>query len=158
MSSKIGTKRRSSRGLRFNERDIKGLFESKSGKKKVTVSPPLEQQIQKSIIEQVSFLRYKGRSLSYYLHHSPNGGYRNEIEGANFKRMGVQAGYPDLIMDIAKNGYHGLRIELKRSPKEKLTEYQEERLKILNEEGYYAVVCTGVDNAVDTIQKYMGII
>jgi len=33
-----------------------------------------------------------------FLHHSPNGGARNPIEGAKFKRMGVRAGYPDLTL------------------------------------------------------------
>jgi hypothetical protein len=46
-----------------------------------------------------------------FLHHSPNGGARNPIEGAKFKRMGVRAGYPDLTLLF--NG-KTVFIELKR--------------------------------------------
>lgn len=149
-------KRRSSRGLRLSKKQATNLIGLKGSKSSKAPPPPLEQQIQKAVINWASLIPYKGRTLGYYLHHSPNGGYRNEIEGSNFKKMGVQAGYPDLLMDIARNGYHGLRIELKRSPKEKLTKNQEERLEVLREEGYFAQVCTGVDEAIDTIKDYMG--
>lgn len=139
----------------MSEKEVASLTKPKSLSAKKT-SLPLEQQIQKSVIKWALLVPYKGRSLGYYLHHSPNGGYRNQIEASNFKKMGVQAGYPDLLMDIARNGYHGLRIELKRSPKEKLTKNQEERLAVLREEGYCAEVCTGVHDAIETIKNYMG--
>jgi hypothetical protein len=46
--------------------------------------------------------------------HPPNGGRRNPIEGAKFRRMGVKAGTPDIVMPISRKGRHGLVIELKR--------------------------------------------
>ena len=44
----------------------------------------------------------------------PNGGHRNKAVAAKLKAEGVRAGYPDIAVDVARRGYHGLRIELKR--------------------------------------------
>ena len=46
--------------------------------------------------------------------HIPNGGQpEHNWEAANLKRQGVKAGVPDLFLPVAKNGYHGLFIEMK---------------------------------------------
>lgn len=47
------------------------------------------------------------------LHHIPNGGSRNQLEAANLKRQGVKAGVPDLCLPVARNGKHGLYVEMK---------------------------------------------
>ena len=44
----------------------------------------------------------------------PNGGKRDAAEAAHMKRQGVRAGVPDLCIPLARGGYHGLVIELKR--------------------------------------------
>ena len=80
--------------------------------------------------------------------------YRDGKDGD--KAMGVKAGYPDLILDIARNGYHGLRVELK-TDKGRLQASQITRLAMLNDEGYLPVVCRGYDEAVGTLKSYMGI-
>lgn len=115
-----------------------------------------EDNIQKAVLQWASWQKYKDGKLSDYLHHSPNGGARNPREGAKFKAMGVKAGYPDLILDIARNGYHGLRIELK-TDKGRLQASQITRLAMLNDEGCLALVCRGYDEAVGTLKSYMGI-
>ena len=96
-----------------------------------------------------------GRPLADYLHHSPNGGSRHIAEAAKFKRMGVKRGYPDLILDIAKGGYYGARIELKKEKGGRTSKEQKERLQMLADEGYYAVVAKGYDEAVQVISEYM---
>lgn len=135
---------------------LKIIPSSIGGSKKNKPDDPLESEVQKSVVQWAELQRYKGRPLSYYLHHSPNGGKRNAREALKFKKMGVQAGYPDLLLDIPMQGYHGLRIELKRSTNEKLSKHQIERIKVLREEGYCAEVCKGVDEAIDTLKAYMG--
>lgn len=45
---------------------------------------------------------------------SANGGSRYMAEAVKLKRMGVKAGFPDITIPIARKGYHGLYIELKR--------------------------------------------
>ena len=51
--------------------------------------------------------------LSLYLHHSPNGGFRNASEAAKFKAMGVRAGFPDLVLLVPRGKRPFLAIELK---------------------------------------------
>jgi hypothetical protein len=47
--------------------------------------------------------------------HVPNGGKRNAIEGAKFKKMGVVAGVPDIMIFNPSGKWIGLAIELKTS-------------------------------------------
>lgn len=61
----------------------------------------------------VSWFRLQFPQLARLLHHSPNGGRRDAREGARFKQMGTQAGFPDLILLVAAKGYHALLLELK---------------------------------------------
>lgn len=67
-----------------------------------------EQQIQNKIIRDAKKIPYKGRTLSDYIVHVPNGGKRSKRVAAGLKHSGVKSGYPDLVIDIARNGYHGL--------------------------------------------------
>lgn len=127
----------------------------KTGKNVLQVPERSEDEIQISIINWATLQKYKGRPLAYYLIHPANGGYRKDKEAAKLKRMGVQAGYPDLVLDIPKGGYHGLRIELKKLKGGRTQDNQKERIAVLLEEGYYAVVCKGFQDATGTIKKYM---
>ena len=46
------------------------------------------------------------------LYHVPNGGKRDKATAAVLKRQGVKAGVPDLVLPVARCGYHGLyRVE-----------------------------------------------
>ncbi len=117
-----------------------------------------EDSIQKQLITWASYQPLckdklsKGR-IGDYLHHSPNGGKRNLLEAKKFKAMGTKAGFPDLFLCIAKNGYHGLFIELK-TQKGKVSPLQQTWLDRLNVEGYKAVVCYGIDEARQAIKAY----
>lgn len=53
-----------------------------------------------------------------WLHHSPNGGFRNKREAAKLKAMGVKRGFPDLELLVKRKNFGGLLIELKH-PREK---------------------------------------
>jgi hypothetical protein len=116
---------------------------------------PYEYQVQVAYLEWADVQKYKGNPLSLYIHHSANGGKRDAREGKYFKEMGVKAGYPDLTIDIAKGGYHGMRIELKRGSNDKESDKQKERIALLIEEGYHAVFCKGIDAAIKATQDYM---
>ena len=114
-----------------------------------------ETQIQNKILRWAKRYPYKGNVLADYLVHVPNGEKRSKRVAAGLKHSGVKKGYPDLMMDIALNGYHGLRIELKTKAGGVVSPEQKERLKMLNSEGYLAVVCKGFDEAIKTITDYM---
>lgn len=120
-----------------------------------SIPEPYESDIQISVIEWADTQFYKGNPLSLYIHHSPNGGFRDAREAARFKAMGTKAGYPDLTIDIAKGGYHGMRLELKRTDNEKESDNQVTRIRLLREEGYHAVVTKGYDATIAAISAYM---
>ena len=89
--------------------------------------------------------------------HIPNESKRSKAYGAKMKRMGLQKGFPDLFIPMARQGFHGLFIELKRDKLAHPTKEQLEWIGFLNKEGYYAVVSYGVDAAIEEIKKYMGL-
>lgn len=87
--------------------------------------------------------------------HVANGGYRTPIEAARFKAMGVKAGVPDIFLPVARSGYHGLFIELKRANGGRLSDAQRGWLEALRRCGYYAVMCHGWETARDVITDYL---
>ncbi len=89
---------------------------------------------------------------------NPMGGYRPNGSGGQIKGEGAKLGYPDLLMDVPKQGYHGLRIEMKKySISAKASKEQEEWLTRLASEGYRAVLCRGHQAAIHVFQSYLGL-
>lgn len=86
----------------------------------------------------------------------PNGGKRHIGTARKLKAEGVKSGVPDIFLSVAKNGKHGLYIELKYG-KNKPSKNQLEWLSALSDEGYEAKVCYGFDEAKKVICNYMGI-
>lgn len=85
------------------------------------------------------------------IHHSPNGGSRNVIEAAKFKRMGVRPGFPDLWVSLGqgRTGY----IELKFG-KNGLTDKQKEYRDFLLSEGHQWALCRTVDEFIATLKQW----
>ena len=88
---------------------------------------------------------------------SANGGKRNLIEAAKFKRMGVSPGFPDIEIPLPSGGHHGLYIELKRQKGGKLSDAQIEWLNYLRKQGYYADVAKGCDEAIEIVKYYLSL-
>lgn len=103
----------------------------------------------------LSFMRGKYPELDL-MYHIPNGGSRNVKEAANLKRQGVRAGVPDLCLPVARGSFHGLYIELKYD-KNKPTNFQQQWLKNLQQQGYAVKVCYGWEDASKVICKYLSI-
>ena len=72
---------------------------------------PHEDREQEAVIQWAFYEagRLPGVDLIYAI---PNGGSRNKIEAAHLKRQGVKAGVPDLFLPVARQGKHGLYIEI----------------------------------------------
>lgn len=74
------------------------------------------------------------------------------------KKSGYKKGFPDLfiyeISRIKDTIYAGLAIELK-TKKGRPTKEQIEWMNKLNERGYMATICTGLDEALETIDIYL---
>lgn len=101
---------------------------------------------------QMAALKWPELSLMF---HIPNGGKRNRIEAARFKAQGVLPGVPDVFLPVARCGYHGLFIEMKRQQNGHVSEYQKEMIESLRKQGYLVEVCKGFQAAADLIEEYM---
>ena len=84
----------------------------------------------------------------------PNGGRRDAVTGARLKAEGVKAGVPDIILPVARGGYHGLFIELKAG-KNTATAEQRGWLAALAAQGYRAAVCRGAAEAMALLEEYL---
>lgn len=115
---------------------------------------PTEEQEQAAVIEWAAYSQGKFPELRYLMH-IPNGEERHPAVAAKLKKMGVKPGVPDLFLPVARGGWHGLFIEMKRKHGGRLSEKQVEWLKALEAERYCAVVCAGAEEACDTIMQYL---
>lgn len=113
----------------------------------------IEGGIQATLMEWAMLMESRWPELKL-LFHVPNGGARGKAEAGRLKRQGVKAGVPDLMLPVARGGYHGLFIELK-TEKGSLTPEQKEWLRMLQEQGYAAKCCKGLDEAMRTLTNYM---
>ena len=102
----------------------------------------------------VRWFRLQYPQLARLLHHSPNGGRRDAREGARFKQMGTQAGFPDLILLVASQGYHALLLELKtRTGRQQ--DSQKEYQQLAEAQGYRYVVIRSLKAFMDEVNTYM---
>ena len=88
--------------------------------------------------------------------HVPNEGKRSVYSGAELKRAGLKKGVPDVMLPVARKGYHGLAIEMKAG-KNKPTEEQKKWLMGLAGEGWLCYVCRGYEAAATVLGEYMDI-
>ena len=115
---------------------------------------PYEADEQKAIFEWIGYNIGRFPEMELCLH-IPNGGYRNPREAHNLRLQGVKSGVPDLFLPVARGGWHGLFIELKRQKGGRLSEDQKAWIDALNEQHYYATVAQGAEEACDVIFKYL---
>lgn len=89
--------------------------------------------------------------------HTPNGGRRDKVTAAKLKAQGVKAGIPDLQLAMARGGYFGLFIEFKATPPHdaEVSKSQKDMLGQLQGQGYLAVVCRGINEAMTQISAYL---
>lgn len=109
-----------------------------------------EEDEQIALFEYVSFQKEPWNLLFAI----PNGGFRKLKTAIRMKKTGTKAGVPDMFLPVARNGYHGLFIELK-SMKGVVQKNQKEWHINLREQGYQVNVCRGCEEAVKTIKEYL---
>lgn len=88
---------------------------------------------------------------------SANGGSRHMLEAINLKRMGVSAGFPDVEIPLVRGHYHGFYIEMKRQKGGRLSPEQAEWLSYLREQGYFAEVAKGFEEAKKMFLDYIAL-
>ena len=71
------------------------------------------------------------------------------------KKSGMKAGYPDCFLPIARHGYHGLFIEMKRRKGGRMSKEQIEYFEKLTAQGYLCQECKGSDSAISILKWYL---
>ena len=91
-----------------------------------------------------------------WLHHSPNGGKRDALAGAQMKALGVKPGWPDLMLPVAASGFPGLVIEMKSATGSTSAE-QKAWLAHFTEQGWHVRVVRSAQDAREVLCQYLGI-
>jgi hypothetical protein len=108
----------------------------------------------------VEYVRYRYPRIAEYLFAVPNAAKRSYRLARRLSREGLSPGYPDIGIDWPINGWHGLRIEMKRrrgprgggaTPSDDQTAW----VIRLNAAGYCADVCYGADEAIERLERYL---
>ena len=120
-----------------------------------------EDHLQKAVC---NYLDTQYPKIKWY--HAANEGKRSPFERFKAKYLGLKSGVPDICICAARNGYHGLYIELKALTmkpgkrdkmiidyKGKLSEEQKVWLADLEDEGYKAVPAWGFDETKAIIDE-----
>ena len=129
---------------------IKRVDKGKTNKPKTT-----EAQEQKSLIEWAKWQEKKYPELKMLMH-VPNEGKRSKRYGAELKRMGLKAGFPDLGLFVPRNNKHALFLEMKVG-RNKCTDNQKKWIRALMEQGYEVKVCYSAEEAIQIIKRYLSI-
>lgn len=92
-----------------------------------------------------SILRYLRAVLpsGWIVMHVPNGGSRNPIEGANLKKLGVVAGWPDISI-YGPSGSYFMEVKSKSG---RLSQCQHRIIDQLADMGRHVAVVRSVDEA-----------
>lgn len=85
----------------------------------------------------------------------PMGGYRPVQTAIRMKLTGSKKGVVDIALPVARHNYHGLFIEMKIHPNTPSSE-QLEFIEFVTGQGYLAVVCYSAEEAIQTIESYLG--
>lgn len=88
------------------------------------------------------------------LHAIPNGDWRGWGTGVKLKAQGVIPGIPDLCMPVARGGYHGFYMELKKSGGH-VSDAQWEVMEALHKERYFVRICNHLGTALEIIENYL---
>lgn len=97
-----------------------------------------------------------GTKIADYLFAIPNGGKRGPIEAKILKGEGVKPGVWDLLLPVARQGYHGLWLEMKTDDG-RVSDDQAAWGARMRLAGYATRVCYGWDEARIAISQYLRI-
>lgn len=122
---------------------------------KILSNPKTEAQHQMNVINW-SILHTSEWPELALLHHIPNGGTRDAVEGRHLKEQGVKPGVPDLHLPVARGPYHSLYIEMK-AEKGRTSDAQDWWIEFLTAQGNFVEVCHGWQSAVQVLEWYLSL-
>lgn len=113
-------------------------------------------QLTESAIQQqcVRWFAIAHRNLSGVLFSVPNEGKRSRSNANRMKAQGIVSGVADLVLAVARGGFHGLFIEMK-SEKGRQTDNQKRFQADVEKQGYKYIICHGFDEFTAEITKYL---
>jgi len=126
---------------------------------------PTEHQIQCAIVEWANIVDSPyvhstkdliHKKIGDFLIKNANEGKRSWAQGKKMKKEGLKKGVSDLFLAIPASNSAGLWIEVK-TIKGKISESQEEWLRLMNFAGYGTALIRSVDEGIKTIKNYLGI-
>lgn len=85
----------------------------------------------------------------------PNGGQRSAASAAKAKAEGVKKGVSDLMLPVARHGYHGLWLEMKRLKGGSESKEQKEWAEAMKQEGYAYCCCHGWAAAAQALMAWL---
>lgn len=71
------------------------------------------------------------------------------------KREGMRPGVADMVFPVARGGYFGMYLEMKRKTGGELSEEQRRFIGIVEMNGYFTAVPNGYDDAMRIIEDYL---
>ena len=92
------------------------------------------------------------------LHAIPNGARTSMSVAKRLKATGLRAGVPDLHLPVARGGYHGLWLELKRQLGGKVSDEQRWWHEQLAAQDQWVAVCPGARVVVEPEQSPLGLL
>lgn len=113
----------------------------------------MEHDEQAALIEWVNWSKHSIPELEL-LFAIPNGGKRHVVTAMRLQKEGAKAGVFDLMLPVARRGYHGMFIEMKYG-KNGLSESQQEFKKLVEAEGYLTLICWNWEEAKEGLLKYL---
>lgn len=85
----------------------------------------------------------------------PNGGFRSMKTARALHAEGVRAGVPDLFLPVARGGWNGCFIEMKRTKGGSVSPAQTAFHAELGLQGFKVLVCRGAQQAQEAVMQYL---
>ena len=115
---------------------------------------PTEEQEQAAVMEWTILMERQLPELRL-LFHIANGAERHPAVAAKLKKQGVKPGVPDLFLPVARGGFHGLWIEMKRKKGGRVSDEQKAWISDLEGQMYRCFVAHGAEEACDELYRYL---
>jgi hypothetical protein len=117
------------------------------------VNCPTEYEEQRAVIEWARAMRGRFPELRL-LYSTAQDGHLPRLLG-KLKAAGFQFGVPDLHLPIARRGFHGLWLEMKRQKGGRLSDDQRAWVEALHAAGHRVEICKGADAAIQVLFGYL---
>jgi hypothetical protein len=122
--------------------------------RRITTKVPTEHQEQVALMQWATLHATKYPDLKW-LYAVPNGARTSMSTAKKLKAEGLRKGYPDIGLDVARGGFYGLRIEMKRRKGGRVSPEQAEWMSRLRGQQYFCPVAEGWEQAAQFLEGYL---